>query len=308
MLGTVVLAYGDPVRAGECCRSLVTDGAVAERLLVVQNPANSTEPTLPAPMPGASVLRLKRNLGYGYGMNVGLATLFARGCTHVALVTHDARPRPGCLDALAAACRDDRFGLVAPELMESGKDQIWSLGGSSVPGHTFHLTRLDQPNGTDGLVSCDWVDGAFMVVSRSGYEAAGPIEESFFLYYEDTEYGWRMRRQGFEVGVCPGAVAEQRPGGGGRQGAFMYLMTRNGLEYQLRAHGWGGMLIRLLAQLKELEAFARAVMSPNASMSRRAGGAASIVGVFAGLFAFALRRFGPPPRWMPVLGDIGHHF
>ena len=44
-------------------------------------------------------------------------------------------------------------------------------------------------------------------------ESVGLLDESFFLYGEDIEWCWRMRRAGWSIGVCSTVRARHREGG-----------------------------------------------------------------------------------------------
>jgi hypothetical protein len=47
--------------------------------------------------------------------------------------------------------------------------------------------------------------GTALLARREAVEQAGPLDESFWMYGEDTEWGLRMRRHGWEVWYCPQA-------------------------------------------------------------------------------------------------------
>ena len=45
----------------------------------------------------------------------------------------------------------------------------------------------------------DWVSGASMMVRREVFTRIGGLDETFFLYFEETEFCHRAKRAGFEV-------------------------------------------------------------------------------------------------------------
>jgi GT2 family glycosyltransferase len=49
-----------------------------------------------------------------------------------------------------------------------------------------------------------------MVASRRFYEAAGPMPEDYFLYYEEVD--WALRRGALPFAYCPGAIVYHRAG------------------------------------------------------------------------------------------------
>ena len=53
----------------------------------------------------------------------------------------------------------------------------------------------------------DWVTGAVLVARRSAVESVGLMDERYFLYWEDLDWCYRMRRTGWGVFRVPEARA-----------------------------------------------------------------------------------------------------
>lgn len=49
----------------------------------------------------------------------------------------------------------------------------------------------------------DWVTGACLLVRREAIEEVGLLDENFFMYYEDTDWCYRMRKRGWKVFYYP---------------------------------------------------------------------------------------------------------
>lgn len=50
---------------------------------------------------------------------------------------------------------------------------------------------------------CDWISGSFMVVRREALEGAGFLDERFFIYSEETDLAFRIKKSGWEVRHLP---------------------------------------------------------------------------------------------------------
>lgn len=63
-------------------------------------------------------------------------------------------------------------------------------------------------------------------------EQAGVLDERFFLYYEDTEYSFRLQKQGIAIWYCPQAVMYHKVGAstrGADSALCAYYIARNWL-------------------------------------------------------------------------------
>ena len=89
----------------------------------------------------------------------------------------------------------------------------------------------------------DWVMGSCMLVRRAAVEDVGPLDESFFLFSEETDWCYRFRRAGWQIWFCPEAECVHVGGAshGGRlfrenvRGHLRFLAKHRGLPYAERA-------------------------------------------------------------------------
>ena len=49
----------------------------------------------------------------------------------------------------------------------------------------------------------DWIAGMFMMFRSDTFRRVGGFDEGYFLYYEDVDLCWRLRRQGYGVALLP---------------------------------------------------------------------------------------------------------
>ncbi|NNL84849.1 MAG: glycosyltransferase family 2 protein [Myxococcales bacterium] len=62
-----------------------------------------------------------------------------------------------------------------------------------------------------------------------------PFAEGFFMYYEDVDLAWRLRRAGWRNVFVPGATARHQRGAAGAHEAFVeYHLVRNRLWLSAR--------------------------------------------------------------------------
>ncbi len=162
------------------------------------------------------------NLGYVRGNNRLLSLIEKEGCPDfVWLLNPDTEIRPGAVAALLQAAADHpRAGLIGPQLRNPD--------GSLQPG-AFHFPGLVQPLFDLGRLPARWYEtplngryprhlyeshepfridhplGAAMLARTAAVAEVGPLDERFFMYCEEIDWAWRMRKAGWESWLVPQA-------------------------------------------------------------------------------------------------------
>jgi hypothetical protein len=181
-----------------------------------------------AGLPEGSPVRLvasQENTGFSGGHNQGIAAVPAR---YYLVLNSDAVLRPGFLKRILAAARSHpEAGFVAPRLQgQDGDVQIscfrfpgplseFIRGANSGPVtralKAYEVSLKPDPDPKD----IDWASFACILLNGDMVRQIGPMDEGYFLYYEDAEYCLRARRAGWRVHLCPEAVAIHFRGGSG---------------------------------------------------------------------------------------------
>lgn len=183
--------------------------------IIVDNASTDAGPRIAESRLGAgSLIRSPRNLGFAGGVDLGLAR-----CRHpwIALVNPDLRFAPGALDILADFLEaHPRVGLVGPlvRLAEGGREATAGVFPTAAREHA-HAWFLDRWLGRagrgaeqpDSASRVDWISGCAWLLRREALVQAGPLDDGFFMYVEDVDYGRRLQDSGWEVWVEPRAHA-----------------------------------------------------------------------------------------------------
>jgi GT2 family glycosyltransferase len=223
----VAVNYGTPELTARCLEAARREEP--DEVLVVDNasPDDSVQGLRAA---GLEVLARPTNDGFAAGVNAGLA---ATSSAFVVVLNPDTEPRPGALRALVEHLeRSPRVGVVAPRLLYPDGtpqpsayrrfpglgmltlDLCLPLGFVAMALPALDPYRVPPKRWRDGL-GVAHVSGAAFALRRSAYQAAGPLDEGFFLYLEETEWQQRVRGAGFDVEVLPSAEVVHAMRGGG---------------------------------------------------------------------------------------------
>jgi hypothetical protein len=133
-----------------------------------------------------------------------------------------------------------------------------------------------------GPREADWLDGSCLLLRAETVAALGPIDEGYFLYFEELDYFVRMRQAGWRIECEPRARAWQEPGS-----KPSYLWARNRLRFLAR-NAPRRLLLEELVRL--LRPSRRRRLGPDPSGSSRT--AAELTA----MVHFLIRRNGPPPE------------
>lgn len=163
-------------------------------------------------LPDAHVVTMGQNLGFGAGCNTGAEAAARDGAEFVWFLNNDAWPHAAALKEMVAVAVDDtRIGAVGSVVYEAGDpDVVQAFGGGKVRmllGVERHFARAPSTNGLD------WITGTSMLVRTTAFEEVGGFDESFFMYWEDTDLGFRMRARGWRLAVAPRAFVWHEGGG-----------------------------------------------------------------------------------------------
>jgi N-acetylglucosaminyl-diphospho-decaprenol L-rhamnosyltransferase len=162
--------------------------------------------------PGATVIELPSNGGYGAALN--RAATQARG-RWLACSNADLQFAPGDLKHLPAvlATAPREAGLLGPALRDARG--AWQPSAGSFPTLRRLLQRLPLPAGTRTYLPraahvagrVDWVTGACLFVRAETFRSIGGFDEDFFLYYEDVDLAARALQRGWTVHYAPAVCA-----------------------------------------------------------------------------------------------------
>lgn len=156
--------------------------------------------------PEICLLQTGHNLGFAGGNNVGIRTAMQHGVQYVWLLNNDTQPGSGALRELVSAAETDfQLGAVGSVLLYAANPQtIQAWGGGWInrwTGYCSHATSY--PKSSRRL---DFLTAASMLVRRKALEDIGLLDDRYFLYWEDAELCFRLRNNGWNLGVASNAV------------------------------------------------------------------------------------------------------
>ena len=258
----------------ECVRSVLADiGDLEAQVIVVDNASNDGSAdqiaNWIAGQPAGAPVKLVRSLentGFSGGHNQAMAAVQA---DHYLFLNSDALLRPGFLThILTAADANPKAGLIAPQIeTDNGDVQIScfrfhspfsELIRGAASGPITHLLQRHDVALQSPVVPAqiEWVSFACILLRETMVQEIGPMDEGYFLYFEDAAYCMQARRAGWRIVQEPRAVVVHYKGGSGPVEALSaarkslpayYYSARTRFFYQ--TYGHAGLLLANLMWL-----------------------------------------------------------
>ena len=220
--GIVVVTHESGKEIGGCLDAAAATGA---EIVVVDN-ASSDQTCREVSARGVRLIPNRENLGFAAATNQGIRSLSA---PLVLLLNPDARLETS-LAALCACFEDPRVAGACGKLVDAaGRPQVgFAVRRLPTPASLIFeallLNRFWPGNRINWHYRCLGFDfsvpaaveqpaGAFLMIRRSVWEELGGLDEQFYpLWFEDVDYCWRVREQGYQMRYTPEAVAKHTGG------------------------------------------------------------------------------------------------
>lgn len=224
-LTVIIVSFNTSDLLRDCLTSLFkaaeADGLSADtEVLVVDNAStDGSEEMVKKEFPQVTVIKNPTNTGFAQANNQGIQK--AKG-EYVLLLNSDTKMKTGSLAGMVECIKKDyRIGVVGGKLLNAdGTIQqnagyfphllqviCWMWFIDDVPGvstivHPYHIESKHWYRTEHDV---DWVSGACMLVHKSCIKEIGGFDEKIFMYGEEVEWCFRIKRNGFRVIYTPRA-------------------------------------------------------------------------------------------------------
>jgi GT2 family glycosyltransferase len=217
-IAVVIVNYNTCAHLHAC---LATVQAESPGEVVVVDNASSDDSVemVQAAYPWVALHANERNVGYGTAANQAIASCTAK---YVLLLNSDTLLPRGVLQALSTYLElHPRVAIVGPRLVNpDGTLQAscypfpgtlkWFLDNDATGQLIRHVPILrDRCLRTWSHAHprvVPWVKGAALAIRREAFDAVGGFDESFFMYFEETDLCCRLAATGWQVHFAPVAT------------------------------------------------------------------------------------------------------
>ena len=207
-LSILIVNYRTPRLILDCLASVYThtSGITFEVLIVDNQSGDDSQAQILARYPDVRWFDMGYNAGFARANNLAIRHAAGR---NVLLLNSDTL----LIDNLLARCvrvLDEQPDVAAVGAHQLGADgslrpNLYTTFGqmrrafyilpAGARSEAWLKKQIPDPQFADPA-QVEWLSGAFLMTRQSTIAKAGPLDESFFMYGEDVEWGYRLGKQG----------------------------------------------------------------------------------------------------------------
>jgi hypothetical protein len=224
----VIVSYNSRDLLRACLTSIESEPY--NQVVVIDNASSDgSEEMVRQDFPWVRAIKRDKNEGYGAAANAAAASCSSE---YVLILNCDTSLQPGTLQALADYLdQHPRAAIVGPALVNPDGTRQASCFPFPTPWETLLketslpslIGRLSK-NGSDRFSTSPgqarvvpWVLGAALAIRRSAFESVGGFDRSFFMYFEEVDLCYRLKKSGWETHFTPTATVTHIGGASTKQ-------------------------------------------------------------------------------------------
>ncbi|MDI6807394.1 MAG: glycosyltransferase [Candidatus Eisenbacteria bacterium] len=213
-LSIVVVNYETPELLRNCLASILDYPPSSEyELLVIDNSrTHGSAALVRKEFPSAKLISNPANIGYGRAINQAIGLTDS---SYLLVLNPDITVTGGAIDGLVSQMKlDKRIGICSAKLLNPDGTLQYSARtfytlktillrrtflGRIFPDSKAVRQHLMMDWDHSGTRAVDWLMGACLLVRREAIGDVGPVDERFFLYFEDVDWCYRMNKRGWKI-------------------------------------------------------------------------------------------------------------
>jgi GT2 family glycosyltransferase len=211
----------------ECLETVFAQRIEGFEVIVVDNAStDGSAEAAEKSFPRANVIRNPENYGFARANNIGARA--AQG-DFLVFLNYDTAVEPDWLEKLLAPMlADETIGAASSKVLFYGRRELINSAGTflSFIGVSGSLgdavPRTSFAEDFELFAPC----GASFAIRRALYSRIGGFDESYFLYDEDVDIGWKVWNSGFRVLFAAGSIAYHKYSPDQKPYKY-YFVTRN---------------------------------------------------------------------------------
>lgn len=206
----IVLTHNQWDLTRDCLESIRHGDTGQMQVVVVDNAStDQSAAQVREAFPSVLVVETGENLGYARGNNLGMQLALEQNAEYVMILNNDVTVARDALSLLIqAADNNPDAALAGPLVMHANEPDVIQSAGGVLPDdwHSYHRGANETNRGQfHAIEPADWLTGCAVLARTSALRKFGLLDEDFFMYGEDVDWGVRARHAGYRVVLVPQA-------------------------------------------------------------------------------------------------------
>lgn len=235
------------------------------------------------------------NNGYAAGNNIGIRKAIDDGCDFVFILNPDMQLDTKCIEILIRKFElDEKIGVIGPVVLYgSEQNNLIQTYGVKTNFKTQKKSMLYSGkilnDEIPGELIVDYVLGGAMMIRSSVLIQAGLFEENYFMYNDEIDFAYRLKKAGFKTFCLSSAIVRhfhnfEKTNKRGNSLMYYYVM-RNRYLYFKKFNLTSNLLLSLIIEIFEIPLTIRWAVS-------KMGGISFLRFYYAGLWDGLLGKKG----------------
>lgn len=179
-----------------------------------------------------------KNWGIAKGNNIGILAALKDNCQYIILSNNDIfLNHEDTIEILLKKLENSNIDIITPKIYKfSNRSEIWAAGGKFSFFHTktIHIGANRMDDGTYNLEKrIDFTPTCFVLIKKRVFQEIGLMDESFFVYFDDTDFIYRSLKKGFKIIYTPetSILHNESSSTGGMSYFKIYQLSKNQIIY-----------------------------------------------------------------------------
>lgn len=242
LVSVITINYNEVDATLDLLQSLAEVSYPNLEVIVVDNASReSPKKKIREQFPHVKLILSDQNLGFAGGNNLAIENSTGE---FILFLNNDTVVEPGFLLPLINVLRDPSVGLVSPKIKYHNTNLLQYAGSSTLSKLTGRSKRFgfkEQDNGQfDISKETGLAHGAAMMTKKSVINEIGLMSEEYFLYYEEVDWCYQIKKAGYKIWFIPKSTVYHRASLSTSKLSSLktYYMNRNRILF-MRKHAQG---------------------------------------------------------------------
>ncbi len=181
------------------------------------------------------IIENSQNDGVAKGNNLGIEQALKDGCDYVLLSNNDIVLYEDTIENLLASTEKNNVFVSVPKILIYDNKNIW-YGGGVFDFKTFRVKHIgiDCPDSEiyNSEKYVTYSPTCVMLIHKSVFGTVGIMDEKYFVYWDDTDFVYRLHKAGIKILYVPTSCLEHKESVcTGNKSDFFYRYIYRNREY-----------------------------------------------------------------------------